>query len=179
MEEDELIRQSQQGDLESFNALVERYQKEVLNLAVRMLSNIPDAEDATQTAFISAWQGIKRFRGGNFRAWLLRIVANACRDQLRRRKRDVEVPLPDVFQDIAAMSVENEVLSREMVNELQKGLARLPYEQRLAVTLRDINGLSYEEISLVMNCSLGTVRSRLSRGRVCLRNYLINKRFLG
>jgi RNA polymerase sigma-70 factor (ECF subfamily) len=137
MEEGDLILRSKDGDLDAFNQLVEKYQRQVYNLALRMLGEAPAAEDATQEAFLSAFRGIGKFRGGSFRAWLLRIAANACRDQQRFWR-----------------------------------LAALPTDQRLAVILYDIEGLSYEEIARVMNSSLGTVRSRLSRGRARLRLYL-------
>jgi len=87
MEEDELIQRAKQGDLDCFNRLVERYQREVYNLCLRMLGNTQAAEDATQDAFLSAFRGVGKFRGGSFRAWLCRIAANACRDQFRLQRR--------------------------------------------------------------------------------------------
>jgi len=179
MDESELIQRGQQGDVNSFNKLVGLYQRQVYNLALRMLGNIPNAEDVTQDAFIAAWKGIRSFKGGNFRAWLLRIAANACRDQLRKLKRDPELSLeasfPNLSQIASTKSAEEAVINQELADEIQKGLATLPWEQRLAVTLCDIEGLSYKEISQVMHCSLGTVRSRLSRGRTLLRDYLVRR----
>jgi len=179
MDECELIQRSQQGDVNSFNKLVELYQRQVYNLALRMLGNIPTAEDVTQDVFISAWKGIRSFKGPNFKVWLLRIAANACRDQLRKLKRHPELSLeasfPNLSQIASTKSAEEAVINQELADEIQKGLAGLPWEQCLAVTLRDIEGLSYEEISQVMGCSLGTVRSRLSRGRTLLRDYLISR----
>lgn len=179
MDESELIQRGQQGDVNSFNKLVGLYQRQVYNLALRMLGNIPTAEDVTQDAFIAAWKGIRSFKGGNFRAWLLRIAANACRDQLRKLKRHPELSLeasfPNLSQIASTKSAEEAVINQELADEIQKGLATLPWEQRLAVTLCDIEGLSYKEISQVMHCSLGTVRSRLSRGRTLLRDYLVRR----
>jgi len=179
MDESELIRRSQQGDVVSFNELVVRYQKQVYNLALRMLSDIPTAEDVAQEALTSAWRGIRGLKGTNFRAWLLSITANACRDQLRKRKCHPEFPLeasaPDLYQIVSTELVEEEVVSQELASEIQKGLTGLPWEQRLVVTLRDIEGLSYEEISQVTRCPLGTVRSRLNRGRTRLRDYLVSR----
>lgn len=179
MGEGELIRGSRQGDVSSFNKLVELYQKQVYNLALGMLGNIPNAEDVTQDVFVSAWKGIRSFKGPNFKAWLLCITANACRDRLRKLKRHPELSLeaafPDLSQIASARSAEEVVISRELADEIQRGLASLPWEQRLAVTLCDIEGLSYKEISQVIGCSLGTVRSRLSRGRAHLRDYLISR----
>jgi RNA polymerase sigma-70 factor (ECF subfamily) len=181
MDQDELIQHSREGDANSFNKLVESYQQQVYNLCLRMLGNVPDAEDATQDAFISAWKAIKGFRRGNFRAWLSRIAANACRDQLRRQKRHAEVSLETSVSELrndTGGQLENQVLSHELAQEIQRGLTTLPYQQRLAVVLRDIEGFSYEEISQTMHCSLGTVRSRLSRGRAQLRDFLLSRELL-
>lgn len=179
MDESKLIQRSQQGDVNSFNKLIELYQKQVYNLALRMLGNIPTAEDVTQDVFISAWKGIRSFKGPNFKVWLLRITTNACRDQLRKLKRhprlSLEASSPNLSEIASTKSAEDVVISRELADEIQKGLASLPWEQRLAVTLCGIEGLSYKEISQVMGCSLGTVRSRLSRGRVHLRDYLVSR----
>ena len=179
MDEHELIRQSKQGDLDGFNRLVERYQAVVYNLALWMLGNPPAAEDASQDAFLSAWRNIDSFRGGNFRAWLLSITANACRDQLRKLRHNPSISLEEMLVEPEGLpsseSPEEYAERQEMSEQIQEGLASLPQEQRLAVVLSDIQGLSYEEIALVMSCSLGTVRSRLSRGRAHLRDYLIKR----
>jgi len=177
--EDDLIRGSKEGDLDSFNKLVEIYQRQAYNLALRMLGNSEAAADATQDAFFSAWRNISSFRGGKFKAWLLSITANVCRDQLRKLKRQPSVSLealPLEPENLPSTeSVEDYVLRRELGEEIQRGLDSLPREQRLAVILSDIQGLSYEEIAQAMGCSLGTVKSRLSRGRVQLRDYLSKK----
>ena len=178
MDESELIRRSQQGDLDSFNRLVELYHRQVYNLALRMMGQVEAAEDATQDAFLSAWKGILGFRKGNFRAWLLCIVANACRDQLRARKRRPVTPIDELEPEAlsgSGESPEDYVLRRELAAEIQRGLASLHPDQRLAIILCDMQGLSYEEIAQVMASSLGTVRSRLSRGRAHLRDYLLQR----
>jgi RNA polymerase sigma-70 factor (ECF subfamily) len=107
MDESELIRASQDGDLDSFNELVRLYQKMAYNLAFRMLSDSQAAEDATQEAFFSAWKSIRRFRGSSFKAWIMQITANACRDQLRRLKRRPLVPLESLPYDPPAVSAES------------------------------------------------------------------------
>lgn len=176
MDEGELVRSSREGNLDSFNRLVELYQRQVYNLALRMLGGSDAAEDATQDAFFSAWRNLSGFRGGNFRAWLLRIAANVCRDQLRKLKRHPSISLEALLLEPdnlpSGESAEDYALRRELGGEIQKGLASLPQEQRLAVILSDIQGLTYEEIAQVMGCSLGTVKSRLNRGRIQLRDYL-------
>jgi RNA polymerase sigma-70 factor (ECF subfamily) len=174
MDEARLIALSRQGDVDSFNQLVEAYQRQVYNLALRMLGTVEAAQDATQEAFISAWRGIGRFRGGNFRAWLLSIVANACRDELRRRGRRPTTSLD-------ALALEPESPSDDFARRLElgevidRGLSRLPHDQRLAIILSDVQGLSYEEMAQAMGCSLGTVRSRLSRARAQLKEYLLEQ----
>ena len=177
MAEDELVQRSRQGDIASFNQLVAIYQRSVFNLALRMLSDAQAAEDATQEAFLSAWRHISGFRGGSFKAWLLSIVANCCRDELRRLKRRPAVPLADLEANpdglpASTCSVEDNLLSLELREEIYHGLVSLQPEQRLVVILSDIQGLSYEEIAQATCCSLGTVKSRLSRGRAHLRDYL-------
>ena len=179
MQEDDLILRSKHGDLESFNRLVEKYQREVYNLALRMLGQASAADDATQEAFISAFRGIGQFRSGNFRAWMLRITANACRDQLRSLRRHPTAPLDELILDTevdrSAQSPEDYAINRELGSEIANALLTIPNKQRLAVVLYDIEGLSYEEIAQVMNCSLGTVRSRISRGRERLRHCLAQR----
>jgi len=179
VDENELIRGSKEGDLDSFNRLVESYQRMAYNLALRMLGHSHAAEDATQEAFLSAWRSIGSFRGGNFRAWLLRITTNVCRDHLRKLKRHPLTSLDAMPLEPEGLSSsespEDYVLRREIGEHIQRGLASLPLEQRLTVILSDIQGLSYEEIAQVMGCSLGTVRSRLSRGRAQLRDYLVER----
>ena len=176
MDDLELIRSSKDGDLDSFNMLVEAYQGLVFNVAVRTLGDRRAAEDACQDAFLSAWRNIGGFRGGSFKAWLLRITVNVCYDRLRKSKRDPSTSLEAMPVELeppsSAESPEDYVLRRELAQQIQRGLATLPAEQRLAVILCDVQGLTYEEIAQAMKCSLGTVRSRLSRGRAHLRDYL-------
>ncbi len=176
MDDIELIRASQNGDLDSFNELVRRYQKLAYNVAFRMLGDTQAAEDATQEAFFSAWKNMRRFRGGSFKAWVLQITANACRDQLRRLKRRPVVPLESLPYDPPSVSVESPedyAIRKEMGEHVQRGLTTLSHEQRVAVILRDIQGLSYEEVAEAMGCSMGTVKSRLNRGRTQLRDYFV------
>lgn len=181
MDESELIRRCQQGELACFNRLVENYQTCVYNLALRMLANVPAAEDATQDTFVLAWRAIKGFRGGNFRSWVLHIAANSCRDHLRRLKRYPAISLDANLVTLGepASPVEHspeEVAERRMLGEeIQKGLSTLLPDQRLAVVLSDVQGLSYEEIASVMGVPVGTVRSRISRGRQHLRDYLLQQ----
>lgn len=175
MDETYLIRASQEGDLDSFNELVRTYEKMAYNLAYRMLGSQQAAEDATQEAFLSAWKNVHRFRGGSFKAWVMQITANACRDELRRNKRHPVIPLESLPYDPPAMSEspEDYAVRMETSERVQRGLATLSRDQRMAVVLCDIQGLTYEEIARAMGCSLGTVKSRINRGRSQLRDYLV------
>ena len=178
--DDDLINRSKAGDLASFNLLVERYQNDVYNLALRMTSSPHTAEDVAQDTFISAFRNIERFREGNFRAWLLRIASNASLDELRRRKRkggyslDEMMDAPDSTFEVQeeGRGPEAEAEAKELEALIQSGLSTLPEDQRLAIVLRDIQGLSYEEVAEAMKSSVGTVKSRISRGRSRLRDYL-------
>lgn len=187
MDEQDWIARSQQGHLESFNRLVERYQGQVYNLVYRMLGDAGIAEDVTQEAFISAYRGIGSLRGQNFRAWLFRIAANACHDWQRKRLRHPERSLDALTDDEDAGELqfpadapgpEARALMAELSRLLQDGLAQLPRDQRTVVVLSDIQGMSYEEIGTVTGANLGTVKSRLSRGRARLRAFLLAHREL-
>ena len=181
MDKQALIAAAQRGDVHAFNQLVRKYQRIAYNVAYRVLSNSENAADATQDAFVSAYRAIERFRGGSFKAWILRIVTNACYDQLRRRKRRPEESLDDLIEVEADHSIiltddsespEEHALRQELGHLIQRGLTRLPDDQRVAVALADIQGYSYDEIAQVTGVALGTVKSRISRGRSALRGFL-------
>jgi len=183
MDEQNLITAAKHGDVQAFNKLIATYQTIVYNVAYRILHDQDAAADAAQEAFISAFHALGGFRGGSFKAWLLRIVTNACYDQLRVAQRrptssldDLEVD-PDhstMLQD-EAESPEEYALRQDLGRAIQSGLDELPADQRTTLILSDIQGLSYEEIAQATSVSLGTVKSRLSRGRARLRGYLQHK----
>ncbi len=181
-----MIASARRGDTRAFNHLVLIYQSQVYNLAYRILGDTEAAADASQEAFLSAFRHLGRFRGGSFRAWLLRIVTNACYDQLRRKQRRPTSPLDTVLGDPdraavladAGESPENHALRRELNEVLQAGIRTLPPDQRITLVLADVEGLSYREIATITQVSLGTVKSRLSRGRAKLRDYLLEKKEL-
>lgn len=185
MQEDDqaLVEASQEGDLEAFNRLVERFQGQVFGLAFSILGNRASAEDVTQESFVSAYRNIRKFRGGSLRAWLFRIVSNASIDVMRSSKRRPEVSLDASLSegfDVPSReeSPEEHAVRGELRLEIQRGLESLPEDQRLAVTLVDLQGLSYEETAETVRVSLGTLKSRLSRGRSRLRDYLLQRREL-
>ena len=179
-DEEALVRRAQKGDLGAFNALVVRYQELAYNLALRLLGSADPAADVTQDAFLSGYQGIATFRGGSFRAWILRIVSNRCYDYLRVQRRRPTTSLdaltddpdsPVSFRDPGELP-EQAAVRHELAMEIQAGLLTLPLEQRVVVVLSDVQGLSYDEIAEATHTSLGTVKSRLSRARASLRLYL-------
>jgi RNA polymerase sigma-70 factor (ECF subfamily) len=183
MDETALIQAAQNGDLDSFNRLVLAYQDMVYTQAYRMTSESATAADATQEAFISAFHHIRSFRGGSFRAWLLRIVTNACYDELRRRKRRPTVslePLDEAGEEIESpywMEDPGETpethQDRVELNEaIQHCLEALPPDFRSAVILVDVQGMDYEEASSALGKPLGTIKSRLARARMRLRDCL-------
>jgi RNA polymerase sigma-70 factor (ECF subfamily) len=180
MDERALVASARRGDSQAFNKLVLTYQTLAYNVAYRTLHDQDAAADATQQAFISAFRALPSFRGGSFKAWLLRIVTNACYDQLRRAKRRPASSLDDMLVDPdhsllladETESPEDYVLRQDLGRAIQNGLDELPPAQRVTVVLSDIQGLSYEEIAQATGVSLGTVKSRLSRGRARLRDWL-------
>lgn len=183
MDEQALIASARKGDARAFNQLVLLYQSMAYNLAYRILSNPDAAADATQDAFLSAFKAMRKFRGGSFKAWILRIVTNACYDQLRSKQRRPTNSLDDLpvdedhiryLRDEAELPAE--FVERQELNQfIQAGISTLPDDQRMVVVLSDIQGMSYQEIAQITGASLGTVKSRLSRGRAKLRDYLLRR----
>jgi RNA polymerase sigma-70 factor, ECF subfamily len=183
MDEAALIQSARQGDLDAFNRLVLAYQDLVFGQAYRMMGESEAAEDATQDAFISAYRNLGGYRGGSFKAWLLRIVTNLCYDELRRRQRRPTTPLEPVDQDDEEIesprwlsdpgeSPEDRAERSELARALQHCLDDLPVEFRSVVALVDIQGLDYTEAAQAIGKPLGTVKSRLARARLRMRECL-------
>jgi RNA polymerase sigma-70 factor (ECF subfamily) len=180
-QDERLIFAAARGDLDAFNQLVTRHERSVLNLCWRMLGTLPEAEDASQDSFIKAWTNAKSFKGGAVRPWLLRIATNTCYDILRSKGRKPTGSLdalefetePDWSTQSAPVDPERFAETGDLSRMLEAALAQIPDEQRLAVTLCDIQGLPLAEAAEVMETSLGTVKSRLFRGRAKLRDLLV------
>ena len=181
MDEEKLIARAQEGDVSAYNRLVLHYQDIVYNVAYRIMNEPGAADDAAQEAFISAYKAIKRFRGGSFKSWLLRIVTNSCYDELRRRKRRPQSSLEEIteeFESPAFLADQDSVGPEEhrqqveLMDAVQRCMEELPDEQRVATVLCDVEGYDYKEIADIMSTSLGTVKSRISRGRSKLRDCL-------
>ena len=182
-EDNDLVARSQAGDLEAFNHLVVKHQRGVYNLTLRMLGEPRAAEDISQDAFVSAWRNIGRFRGGNFSAWLLRIATNACYDHIRRHQRhpssslevvvgDDEAPVE--FPDATELP-EDRAVRQELARAIVAGLGHVQPDQRSAVILVDIQGFTYDEVADILDVPIGTVKSRLSRGRAQLRAFFLRR----
>ncbi len=180
MDEQALISAARAGDVHAFNQLVVAYQSLAFNVASRLMRDQDAAADATQQAFLSAFHGLEQFRGGSFKAWILRIVTNACYDQLRLLQRRPTSSLDDMLIDPDHSAVlfdpgespEAYVMRKDLDRVIQAALDTLPVDQRAALVMSDVQGLSYDEIAEITRVSLGTVKSRLSRGRARMRDYL-------
>ncbi|MBI3242538.1 MAG: sigma-70 family RNA polymerase sigma factor [Chloroflexi bacterium] len=191
MDEPALIQHAQRGDLDSFNRLVLEYQSVVYNLAYRIMGDGDSASDATQDAFISAYKNIRAYRGGSFKGWLMRIVTNACYDELRRRKRRPAASLealtvvetgPDADGEAQLVSEtespEAHAERAELASALQGCLDALPDDQRLVIVMCDVQEMDYAEIASAMSIALGTVKSRIARARAKLRDCVQSQREL-
>jgi len=177
--EKELIRRAKKGDLSAFEDLISGYEKKVYNTVYRFFNNSEDAMDITQEIFIKVFTSLHSFReNASFSTWLYRIAVNTCIDFLRKKKNET-LPIKDeliVENDSKHSSYtplpEMFVEKQELKHALLKAINSLPEEQRICVILRDIQGFSYTEISEILMCSLGTIKSRLNRGRRALREKL-------
>lgn len=178
MNERELIARLQKRDEAAFEELIRQYEKKVYTLCFRMCGNSEDAEEAAQDAFLALWRGIDRFRQeSSLSTWIYRLATIACIDTLRRRKKQsgsVSLDDEELFVDAVDTSPQPQetVEHREAQKLLQEGLSSLPEEYRKVLILREIEGLSYTEIAESASIELGTVKSRISRGRSLLRNFL-------
>lgn len=180
-ETERLISRARRGDLAAFNALVLAHQDAVYSLSYRILGDRDSAADAAQDTFIAAYRRLETYRGGSFRAWLLKIATNTCYDALRYSKRrpaahlddlagpehDDGPPLPD-----SAATPEEAVLNGELSAAIQQCINGLQPDQRVTLVMSDIEGFSYQEIADSAGVQLGTVKSRLSRARAALRQCL-------
>lgn len=183
MNEQALIQDAQGGNLDAFNTLVLHYQDNVFNAALRIMGDEDLAADAAQEAFISAFKGIASFRGGSFKGWLMRIVTNACYDELRRKKRRPTTPLEPETDDGEEMdsprwladpnmTPDQVAEADEIEHAIQHCIDSLPLEFKTVVVMADLQGLDYKEVSRAVRVPLGTIKSRLARARLRLRECL-------
>lgn len=183
MNEEALIQDAKNGDLDAFNTLILHYQDSVFNVALRIMGDEDAAADAAQEAFISAFKGVASFRGGSFKGWLMRIVTNACYDEIRRRKRRPTTPLEPETDDGEEMdsprwladpnmTPDQQAEADEVEHAIQHCLDDLPIDFKTAVVMADIQGLDYAEVAKAVRVPLGTVKSRIARARLRMRECL-------
>ena len=183
IEETELVRKARHGDLESYDELVRRYQERIYATIYHMTSNHEDANDLAQEAFIKAFHALKSFKGGSsFYTWVYRIAVNKTINFLKQRKNKAQMSLddldfnaehdPDLVALISDKTPRREVNLAELQEKLNGAMQKLSEPHRLVVTLHDVQGLSHEEIAKIMDCNIGTVRSRLFYARQQLQAYL-------
>ena len=189
--EKKLVKRSLQGDIQAFEELVAQYQNKIYKLAYRYMGNEEDAYDMAQEVFIKAFRSLHTFEGtSSFSTWIYRVASNVCLDELRRRKRKI-VPISldealatkdgDTIEiEIADKSPTPDILyeKKEFSLSIQEVLDEMKAEQKSVIILRDLMELSYEEIAEVEKCSLGTVKSRISRARNVLKEKLLKRELM-
>ena len=184
-----LLERSKAGDVAAFETLIEAYQKKIFNLAYRIVGNYDDAGDLAQEALIRIFSSIAGFKEqSSFSTWVYRITTNVCLDDIRKKKNrkvislDEEIHVEDGEMKRQIMSddpLPDEGAEKEEMRHLvNDAINTLPEEQRLVISLRDIQGLTYDEIAEVLDCPSGTVKSRINRARQALKNVLLKKREL-
>jgi len=182
--EDEIIVRARAGDCDAFCELVERYKQRPLRLAYSFCANYEDAKDLSQEAFIKAFKTIKNFRGNSkFYTWFYRILVNICRDYLRRKRRnrivscsvrfrvkDDEVEPEDIFESVAsgAPGPKQLLLDKELAEQLTEAISSLPGKQRIVFTLKNVHGLTIEEIAEITECASGTIKAHLFKASTSL-----------
>jgi RNA polymerase sigma-70 factor (ECF subfamily) len=182
-----LLDRARRGDTRAFEQLALEIERPLYRHAARMLGR-DDAEDVVQDALLSAWKSLASFEGTSFRAWVFRIVTNRALDRLRSRRRRPELPLdPPVDDDDASWAepaapgpeLADLAGDREALRVVEEALGTLPDEQRAVLLLRDVEGFAYEEIATITSTEIGTVKSRIHRARVAVRNILISRGWRG
>lgn len=178
--DEELVQRSMDGDVESFNQLVRRWERPIYALAYRTIGREEDARDVCQETFLRAFRGLPGFKGqAKFSSWLYRIALNLCRDWIRRQRRTPVVATPEGLDLVELASeqgpvesVEDLVARREMSRAVSEAMRLLPDEQRTAIILKEYHGLTFQEIADLQGCPLSTVKTRLYQGLSVLRRHL-------
>jgi RNA polymerase sigma-70 factor (ECF subfamily) len=180
MSDEELVARSREGDLDSFNQLVLRWERPIYALAYRVIGREEDARDVAQETFLRAFRALGGFKGqAKFSSWLYRITLNLCRDWIRRERRTPVAQAPEgvdlvelASESTPSESIEELVSRREMGRAVARAMAALPDEQRTAIILKEYHGLTFQEIADLLECPLSTVKTRLYQGLSVLRRQL-------
>lgn len=171
-----LIEKAKQGDIKAFEELIIEHEKTVYNIVYRMMNNVDDAYDLSQETFIKVYRQISSFDGkSKFSTWIYRIATNTCLDELRKRKGKETFSMNEMIESEDGQIIsqyidesentEDKILDKEQAQIIRQALSEVNENYRIIITLRDINNLSYDEIAQILNISLGTVKSRISRAR--------------
>ena len=170
------------GDADAFETLVLKYEKNIYYIALRMMPSAEDAKDVSQNVLIKIYNNLSNFKGDSlFSTWIYRITVNTCIDEIRKYKRKNEVSIDDEDKGVgrniqdSALSPEQNIIASEGLNAILETVKELPEEYSTVITLRDIQGFAYSEIADITECSLGTVKSRISRARGKLKELLLKK----
>jgi len=188
-DEQVLLEKAKAGDVAAFEELIESYQKKIYNLAYRIIGNYDDAADMAQEVLIRIFKSIANFKGqSSFSTWIYRITTNVCLDEIRRKKNkkiislDEEIRMEDgeIKRQIMSDDLQPDAAAEqeELRSAVSNAINSMPDDHSLIITLRDIQGLSYDEISAVLDCPIGTVKSRISRARQALKKVLSTRREL-
>lgn len=185
MTEKELLKRSREGHVSSFEELISAHQQKVYNIALRMLANEQDAFDASQEVFIKVYKNLDKFQeNSSFSTWLYRITTNTCLDMLRKnkdKKNDISIDSQIAFEDGEASfqledksaDLEEEILKKERQQALYDAIEQLNEEHKKMIVLRDLQGMSYQEIAAITGTNIGTVKSKINRARISLKNSLL------
>ena len=187
--EQNLLKKAKNGDIEAFEKLIEGYQKKVFNIAFRMLGNYEDASELAQEVFIKIFKGIKSFKEeSTFSTWVHKITTNTCLDEIRKNKNIINISIDEelkqensnIHMQIVDNSPTPELVfeQKEIRNTVLKAIEKLSGEHRAAIILRELQGFNYEEISIILKCPIGTVKSRINRAKQELKEILKDKKEL-
>ena len=175
----DLVGRARRGDREAFTQLIVQYQVPLYNMALRMVGRPDDAADIAQEAFLRAWEKIRTLREAPFKSWLFQIAANLCYDHFRRGRRYGVMPEDDqtstsnvVGLGIATPDPQERAEANERTRLVRDSIAALDHDMRIAIVLRDVNGMAYDEIAAVLGVPLGTVKSRIARARAQVQEQL-------
>src|SRR5437763_189722 len=173
----ELVGRARRGDREAFTQLIMQYQVPLYNMALRMVGGREDAADISQEAFLRAWEKIRTLREAPFKSWLFQIAANLCYDHFRRGRRYGVMPDEEITSNVVGLGIATpDPQERAEVNErtrlVRDCIQALDHDMRIAIVLRDVNGMAYEEIAAVLRVPLGTVKSRIARARAQVQEQL-------